>query len=190
MLANHLLIRALQDHLVVPARVVITVSDTHFGDLRHNLGMVPGPRWQDPHELAHPGAFPRPDTTAAGRTAYSTSKLAAIYGVHAFSRRLPAGVAIVAANPGLVPGTGLARNAGPATRFAMSRVMPLLTRTSLATRPDLAGKQLADAVLGGIDVRNGDYIDRDRVGTSSPESYNPSREEELWAFAEQITATA
>lgn len=189
-LANHLLIRTLQDYLVVPGRVVLTVSDTHFGDLRHNLGMVPGPRWQDPRELARPGAFPRPGTTAAGRTAYSTSKLAAIYEVHAFSRRLPAGVDILAFNPGLIPGTGLARNAGPVTRFAMRRVMPLLTRTPLATTPAVAGEQLADAVLGGIDARSGDYIDRDRVDNSSPESYNPAHEEELWAVAEQISATA
>lgn len=187
-LANHLLIRALQEHLVVPARVVITVSDTHFGDLRHNLGMVPGPRWKDPRDLARPAAFPRPDTTTAGRTAYSTSKLAAIYEVHAFSRRLPAGIDIVAFNPGLVPGTGLARNAGPVTRFAMRRVMPLLTHTLLATRPALAGKHLADAVLGGINARSGDYIDRDQVDRSSPESYDPVREEELWAVAEEISA--
>ncbi len=189
-LANHLLIRTLQDHLVVPARVVLTVSDTHFGDLRHNLGMVPGPRWQDPRELARPGAFRRPGTTTAGRTAYSTSKLAAIYEVHAFSRRLPAGVEILAFNPGLVPGTELARNAGPVTRFAMRRVMPLLTRTPLATTPAVAGEQLADAVLGGVDARSGDYIDRDQIDNSSPESYNPAREEELWAVAEQISATA
>ncbi|WP_454295089.1 SDR family NAD(P)-dependent oxidoreductase [Salana multivorans] len=51
-LANHVLVRGLQRHLHPRARVVLTVSDTHVGDLRHNLGMVPGPRWQPVQTLA------------------------------------------------------------------------------------------------------------------------------------------
>jgi NAD(P)-dependent dehydrogenase (short-subunit alcohol dehydrogenase family) len=98
-LANHLLLRLLGDQL---RRVVITASDTHFGDLRHNLGLVPAPRWRPPTELARPD---RPDTAVAGRTAYSTSKLAVIYLVHEWARRL-ADAEVFAWNPGLVPGTG------------------------------------------------------------------------------------
>ncbi|MFE5690412.1 SDR family NAD(P)-dependent oxidoreductase, partial [Streptomyces sp. NPDC056512] len=126
-LANHLFVRLLQDRFAAPARIVITVSDTHFGDFKHNLGMVPGPAWKSPDALARTGAFPKPDTTAAGRTAYSTSKLAAIYLVHEYARRLPAGIDAVAYNPGFVPGTGLARNADAVSRFAMRRILPVMT---------------------------------------------------------------
>ncbi|WP_237534461.1 SDR family NAD(P)-dependent oxidoreductase [Streptomyces sp. SID3343] len=73
-LANHLFVRLLQDRFAAPARIVITASDTHFGDFKHNLGMVPGPAWKSPDVLARTGAFPKPDTAVAGRTAYSTSK--------------------------------------------------------------------------------------------------------------------
>ena len=132
-LANHLFVRLLEDHFAAPARIVITVSDTHFGDFKHNLGMVPGPVWQSPDVLARTSAFPRPDSTAAGRTAYSTSKLAAIYLVHEYARRLPAGIDVVAYNPGLVPGTGLARDADPVSRFAMRFVLPALVLTPIAT---------------------------------------------------------
>lgn len=45
-LANHVLLTRLRSQLSLAARIVVTVSDTHFGDLRHNLGMVPGPKWQ------------------------------------------------------------------------------------------------------------------------------------------------
>ncbi|MCX2755826.1 MULTISPECIES: SDR family NAD(P)-dependent oxidoreductase [Gordonia] len=93
-LANHLLIGELVRHLTRGSRITITVSDTHFGDLRHNLGMVPAPRWTSPARMSRPGAFGR-SSPAAGRTAYSTSKLAAIHLVHEWARRLPDGVEIV-----------------------------------------------------------------------------------------------
>lgn len=186
-LANHLFVRLLQDRFAAPARIVLTVSDTHFGDFKHNLGLVPGPVWQSPDVLARTGAFPRPDTTAAGRTAYSTSKLAAIYLVHEYARRLPAGIDAVAYNPGFVPGTGLARDAGPVARFAMRRVLPALTLTPFATSPSTAGRALADVVLGRITAPTGAYVDRRQVARSSEESYDPQREGDLWDAAERFT---
>lgn len=187
-LANHLFVRLLQDRFTVPARIVITASDTHFGDFRHNMGMVPGPVWQSPDVLVRTGAFPKPDTAIGGRTAYSTSKLAAIYLVHEYARRLPAGIDAVAYNPGFVPGTGLTRNAGPLARFAMRRIMPVMTLTSFATSRSAAGRYLADVVLGTTQAPTGSYVDRGREDRSSQESYDPRREGELWEAAERYTA--
>jgi len=187
-LANHLFVRLLQERFAAPARIVITSSDTHFGDFRHNMGMVPGPAWRSPEALARTGAFPRPHSTSAGRTAYSTSKLAVLHLVHEYARRLPAGIDAVAYNPGFVPGTGLARNAGPASRFAMRRVLPLLARTPFATGRDAAGRNLADVALSRIAAPSGSYVDRDRTARSSDESYDPRRERELWDAVEEFTA--
>jgi NAD(P)-dependent dehydrogenase (short-subunit alcohol dehydrogenase family) len=188
-LANHLFVRLLEDRFAPPARIVITVSDTHFGDWRHNMGMVPGPAWRSPDVLARTGAFPGPDTPAGGRTAYSTSKLAAIYLVHEYARRLPGGVDVVAFNPGFVPGTDLARNAGALSRFAMRRILPLMTLSPFASGRAAAGRHLADVVLGTTEAPTGCYVDRGRVARSSPESYHPRRERELWAAAERFTST-
>ncbi|MGK8520179.1 SDR family NAD(P)-dependent oxidoreductase [Nocardia asteroides] len=188
-LANHLFVRLLETRFRTPARIVITVSDTHFGDFRHNLGMVPGPVWQSPEVLARPGAFPSPSTTAAGRTAYSTSKLAAIYLVHEYARRLRAGINVIGFNPGFVPGTGLARDAGPVSRFAMRFVLPVSTLTPFATSRRAAGRYLADVVLGDMAAPTGSYVDRGRVARSSEESYDPRREAELWEAAERAIAT-
>lgn len=187
-LANHVFVRLLEDRFVSPARIVITVSDTHFGDFRHNLGMVPGPAWRSPDALARTGAFPKPDTATGGRTAYSTSKLAAIYLVHEYARRLPAGIDAVAYNPGFVPGTDLARNADPVSRFAMRRILPVMTLTPFATTRSAAGGYLADLVLGTTQAPTGSYVDRGRVARSSEESYDPQRERELWDAAERFTA--
>ena len=187
-LANHVLVRRFQDHLHSLARVVVTVSDTHFGDFRHNLGMVPGPRWQPVGALARVGAFTGLGATAAGRTAYSTSKLAAIYLIHEYARRFPTGPTFAGYNPGFVPGTDLARDADPASRFAMRWIMPLLTITPLATSPSKAGDFLADAALGMVEAPNSAYIDRDQVARSSPESYDSQRERETWEAVETLTA--
>ncbi|KWX67610.1 SDR family NAD(P)-dependent oxidoreductase [Mycobacterium sp. NAZ190054] len=185
-LANHALIRGLEDCFGTPSRIVITVSDTHFGDFKHNLGMVPAPVWQDPGSLARVRSFPAPETVRAGRTAYSTSKLAAIYLVHEYARRLPRGVDVVAFNPGFVPGTGLARDAGPLARLAMRYLLPVLTVTPMATSPQVAGRNLADVVLGRTVAPSGSYVDRTAVGDSSPESYSADRERETWSAAEHL----
>ncbi len=187
-LANHLLLRLLGDRFAVPSRIVITVSDTHFGDLRHNLGMVPGPVWHSPDMLARPGAFADPASTRAGRRAYSTSKLATIHLVHEYARRLPAGVEILSYNPGFVPGTDLTRNAGPLTRFAVRRIAPLFTVTPLATDAETAGARLAAVATGELEAATGSYVDRDRVADSSPASYDPGRERELWDCLEGLVA--
>ncbi len=188
-LANHLFVRLLQDRFRAPARIVITTSDTHFGDFRHNMGMVPGPAWASPGVLARPGAFAEPGTAAAGRTAYSTSKLATLYLVHAYARLLPAGLEAVAYNPGFVPGTGLARDAGPVARFAMRRVLPVLTLTPLALSREAAGRRLADVALGTIPAPSGSYVDRGRAVRSSDESYDPEREAALLETLDHLTAS-
>lgn len=189
-LSNHVFVRALEDRITTGGRIVITASDVHFGDLRHNLGIVPAPVWKSPDVLARPRAFAAPETTAAGRTAYATSKLAVIHLVHEYARRLPAGVDVVAFNPAFVPGTDLARNAGALSRFAMRHVLPLLTRTPFATRPDDAGRHLADVVLGTRRAPTGSYVDRGHVARSSTESYDPAREHELWEAVERLTTGA
>lgn len=186
-LANHLLINALQHHFDTPARVVITVSDTHFGDFRHTGGMVPAPQWTDPNTLARPAAFPHPETVSAGRTAYSTSKLGAIYLVHEWARRLPDGVDIVSYNPGFVPGTGLARESSRRDQFANQWVLPALALTPFVDRVPTAGRKLADAILGTVTAPSGTYIDRTRQAPSSSESSDEVRENELWEYLSSLT---
>jgi NAD(P)-dependent dehydrogenase (short-subunit alcohol dehydrogenase family) len=186
-LANHVLLRSLMDRFVAPARLVVTTSDTHFGDFAHTLGLVPPPLWQAPDVLARPGAFPASDRTSGGRRAYSTSKLGTIYLAHEYARRLPEGVDILTFNPSLVPATGLARDADAVSRFIMRWVFPVLNLTPLTNSPSVAGRQLADVALGRVTAPTGSYVNRTRAEPSSDESYDPRRERELWDAAERLT---
>lgn len=189
-LANHLFLRLLADHFSAPARIVITTSDTHFGDFRHNMGMVPAPQWRSPRDLMAPGTTTATDTLTAGRTAYSTSKLAVIHLVHEFARHLPAGVDIYSWNPGFVPGTGLARDASAVQRFAMKHVMPLMTLTPLSVSARTAGQHLAQLMRRKKPAESGAYISLATAEPSSAESYDPDRERELWQACDQLSAPA
>lgn len=183
-LSTHLLLRRLHPHLQAPARCVVTVSDAHFGDIRHTAGTFPSTGWTTPEVLFRPGAYAKPNSVRAGRRAYATSKLGGIHLVHEWARRLPDGVDIVAYNPSLVIGTGLARDAGGASDFLMKHVVPTLALTPLVDTPPVAGRKLADTVLGVTAAPTGSYIHRTRVTSSSKESYDVEREEELWKWLE------
>ena len=171
-LAHHLLIRLLP--LTGRARVVLTGSDSHFGTFRHNLGLIPAPRWTSPDRLA------RPDAARQGREAYSTSKLGVLYLVHALARH---GVEAYTFNPAFTPGTGLVR-ADRIGDVLFRRVFPLLPGVNTADR---AGAQLATVATGPRPGPPGAYIDRERETPSSPESYDEAREDELWEAAERLT---
>ena len=60
---------------------------------------------------------------------YATSKLCNVLFTHAMAARVPAAAArFIAFDPGLMPGTGLARDRSAPERFGWSYVMPLLGR--------------------------------------------------------------
>lgn len=188
-LSTHLLLRRLHPHLRVPARIVVTVSSAHFGDLRHTGGSLPPPRWSAPEVLSRPGAFARPERVRAGRRAYVTSKLAGIHLVHEWSRRLPSGIDIVSYDPGLVTGTGLARDAGGALPFLMKWIVPVLEATPIVDTAAVAGRKLADVILGATSAPSGSYIHRTQSTASSAESYDADRERALWEWMERAGAS-
>ncbi|GAB2959545.1 SDR family NAD(P)-dependent oxidoreductase [Saccharothrix stipae] len=181
-LAYHLLLNLLLPRFTNPARIVVVASDVH--DSAHNsMGLVPPPRWDDPRALARPG---QEDTGVAGRRAYATSKLGVIYLVHALRRRLPEGVDVYSYNPGLVPGTGLARDAGRVGRAVFGVVGTALRVLPTVTGKVKAGRLLAEAMTGPRPGDSGAYISRGEVIPSSPESYDERREEELWTVADDL----
>lgn len=187
-MSTHQLLRQLHPHIQAPTRIVVTVSDAHFGDLQHTGGTMPAPRWSIP-KIARPGGFDNPGQVRAGRRAYVTSKLGGIHLVHEWARRLPDGIDIVSYNPSLVVGTGLARETGGAFPFLMSKIIPLLTVTPLVDTPVPAGKKLADVILGVTSAATGAYIHRHKATPSSAESYDTNRERALWDWLEQVPQT-
>ena len=116
---NHLghfaLVHGFLDHLARPARIVVVSSGTH--DPAKHTGM-PEPRYTSAAELARPDDC---GTAEDGRRAYTTSKLCNLLFSYELDRRLghgEQGVTVNAFDPGLMPGSGLARDYPPLQRLA------------------------------------------------------------------------
>ncbi len=122
---NHLghfaLVTEMLAQLARPARIVVVSSDTH--DPSRRTGM-PAPRYESAAVLAQP---PVDAAHADGRRRYTTSKLCNVLFTYELARRLQGDeVTVNVFNPGLMPGSGLARDYSGIQRFAWRFVMPVL----------------------------------------------------------------
>jgi NAD(P)-dependent dehydrogenase (short-subunit alcohol dehydrogenase family) len=182
-----LLFHLLQPHLAFDARIVLTASGTH--DPAQNSGM-PDADFTTAEDLAHPKGEA---LTMDGRKRYSTSKLCNVLWTYALARRLekvPGKKWTVAAfDPGLMPGTGLAREYGAAARFLWNHVLPRLIplmRLLLFPnihRPEESGRSLAWTALDSKEAHeSGVYYEGRKQIKSSMVSYEEDKQEELWTW--------
>ncbi|WP_179224494.1 SDR family NAD(P)-dependent oxidoreductase [Geodermatophilus pulveris] len=186
-LAPHTLLESLRPALADGAHVVLLGSGTHHGD--RSMGLVDPPRWEDPRDLARPDG---PDgDPRAGSRAYATSKLAVLYQAHEWDRRHGAGRPALRVNvhdPGLMPGTGLARGRSAVEQLAWSWLLPALRVLPRVTTPRRSARALADLVLGRTHPRlRAGYVVLGEVTEPSPAAHDPARERELWQVCAELT---
>jgi NAD(P)-dependent dehydrogenase (short-subunit alcohol dehydrogenase family) len=186
-LAPHVLVEGLRPAMADGAHVVLLGSGTHHGD--RSMGLVDPPRWEDPRALARPDG---PDgDPRAGSRAYATSKLAVLHQAHEWDRRYGDGVPALRVNvydPGLMPGTGLARRRTRLEQFAWSWLMPVLRVLPTVTTPQRSARALADLVLGRTHAGlRGGYVVIGAVEQPSAASSDPARERELWRACTELT---
>lgn len=186
-LAHFLLVNRLLPSLVEPARIVLVASDTH--DPARMTGM-PAPRLADPDTLARPADTEEERTPAAGRRRYTTSKLCNVLTAYELARRLEGTeITVNAFDPGLMPGTGLARRYRGVQAFAWRYLMPALIAVPglNAHTPARSGAALArlvtDPALAGV---TGAYFSNGRRTRSSEESYDTAKAAELWEGSERL----
>jgi len=191
-LGHFLLVHRLLDRLAPGARVVVVSSGTHNPE---RFTGMPAPRWRTFEALARPGDAERAEWArspgAAGRTAYTTSKLCNLLFAHELSRRLRAsgraGVTVNTYDPGLMPGTGLARDYGAVGRFAWRFVLPLLSMLPGASTARRSGIELARLVHDdAYRARDGLYVQIAREVRSSKQSYDAPLAAELWRTSVEL----
>ena len=187
-LAQQVLTNELLDHFELDARIILVGSGTHRDDRKK--AAVALPRWEDPASLCQPGVGDDAGESAAGQRAYATSKLCVNYLVHELDRRHGGKVVALVHDPGMMPGTGLARDMSAARRLAWEKVMPRLNLPGSST-PQRSGRVLAEMALGlkFADARGG-YVDIDELGEPSPQSFNPEREAQLWEACIEMARSA
>jgi NAD(P)-dependent dehydrogenase (short-subunit alcohol dehydrogenase family) len=188
-----LLFHLIFPHLATGARVVLTASGTH--DPAQKTGL-PDAIYTTAEELAHP----TPQTAQyAGRQRYATSKLANVMWAYALHRRfvkLPdKKLTVTAFDPGLMPGTGLAREASFLIRVLWKQVMPriipvlrFLINHNVHT-PQESGRSLARlGVSDDVKGVSGVYYEGDKEIKSSEDSYDKAKQEDLWEWTIKNTA--
>lgn len=186
-LAQHLLLDRLLPATAQGAHAVLVGSGTHNDEVR-TFGLSQPPRWDDPQDLARPDGG-GPSDPQAGARAYATSKLAVVYLAHEWQRRHPGRVRVNVYDPGLMPGTGLARDHAGWEQWLWNHVMPVLAVLPGATTPRRSADHLAAFALGERDAGlAGGYVAQGKVTRSSPSSYDPSREQRLWEVCEELVS--
>jgi light-dependent protochlorophyllide reductase len=184
---NHLghftLVQGLLDKLARPARIVVVSSGTH--DPTKHTGM-PDPSYTSAADLAHPRADQSPD----GRRRYTTSKLCNLLFTYELDRRLGHGGQGVTANafdPGLMPGSGLARDYPPMQRLAWRYLLPALRVLPGVRSTRTSGRYLAKLTNdAGFDGVSGEYFDGLRPIRSSVDSYDREKALDLWETSERL----
>jgi NAD(P)-dependent dehydrogenase (short-subunit alcohol dehydrogenase family) len=206
-LGHFLLVNLLLPRLTAPARVVFVGSGTHYSELRvawlSRLTGVPAPRWRGADASAWPERFPDPaeatDSAAVvGRRRYATSKLVVLYDAYELCRRLAAAnvgeptapVTVNVFDPGLMPGSGLARDATAVELFLWRHVLPALRFVVPGvSSTGRSGKALArlvlDPALAGV---TGRYFVGMQQRPSSQESYDDAKATELWEASAALVA--
>ena len=195
-LGHFLLANLVAPLLVRPARVIFVSSGTHdpADRLSRAFGMNP-PRLRPARDMAFPDQDPGPlPPTAMGRgfEAYSTSKLCNLLTATELARRFASAGDAVTSNaydPGLMPGTGLARDSNRVQRFAWHYVLPVLTVLPGVRSTAASGRHLArlidDPALDGV---SGRYFAGGREKQPSAVARDLTAASTLWRESAELVA--
>jgi NAD(P)-dependent dehydrogenase (short-subunit alcohol dehydrogenase family) len=181
-LGHFLLANLLLPHMAKPARIVFVSSGTH--DPKQKTGL-PAPAYTSAQKLAFPDEETG-DPMKIGLRRYTTSKLCTVYGVHELHRRLrEAGVDWIDVNamdPGMMPGTDLAREYPSWMRWSWDYLLPALRPFLRNTNsPDRSGRNLAAlAIAPEFDGVSGRYFEGIKEIRSSELSYDDANARDLW----------
>lgn len=182
-LGHYALVREVLDVLALPARIVIVASGTH--DPAKFTGM-PKPNYTTAEHLAHPDESDSPD----GRRRYTTSKLCNVLYAYELDRRLGGGaegITVNAFDPGLMPGSGLARDYSRIGQLAWRYVFPVLRVLPNVNSTRASGARLAalvsDPRFAGV---TGTYFEGEHPIRSSADSYDRAKARDLWETSERL----
>ncbi|MFC2185720.1 SDR family NAD(P)-dependent oxidoreductase [Fulvivirgaceae bacterium LMO-SS25] len=168
--------------------IIFTSSETHDPALKKPIAP---PVYTSAQELAFPKETSEKQTII-GQRRYSTSKLCNIMMTYELQERLKkTNIRVNAYDPGMTPGTGLAKTYPPVMRFLWKNVFPALTllKSNINT-PAQAGRNLANlAYSEKYKDLKGIYFSDGKVVKTSVDSYNKEFQKDLWKGSLRLTKT-
>ncbi|KAF2661561.1 dehydrogenase/reductase [Lophiostoma macrostomum CBS 122681] len=171
-------------------RIVITSSGVH--DPREKWGKSPD--WTTAEEIARPDEASRKKRDGMER--YSESKVANVLWMYALAKRVRhSQKTVVAFDPGLMPGTGLQRDANPVVKWMFVSLFPLvipllqkLYRENVHS-PKESGESLAWLAVGQEGKgKSGAYYEARREKETSVLSRREDKQEDLWRWTVDFVA--
>lgn len=145
-LSHYALFDALKENLAPGAPIITTASGTHDpADKIAKMFSFRGAFFPDVGAVASGQLGAAGSTVQQGMDRYATSKLCAVLFAYGMARRhAESGLRFLALDPGLMPGTGLARERGAMERFAWSYILPALRPLMKGvSSPEISGRALA-----------------------------------------------
>ncbi|KAK7228255.1 hypothetical protein V2G26_000425 [Clonostachys chloroleuca] len=189
-----MLFHLLYPQLATGGRVVLTSSGTH--DPAQKSGL-PDAEYNTAQDLAYP---PKSMVDIPGRKRYSTAKLCNVLWGYALAKRLAERaperrITVTSMDPGLMPGTDLAREASKIEKFLWYHVLPrTIGLLRLLVHPNVHSPAESGAALArlatGSDVEGitGKYFESLREIKSSEDSYNIAKQDDLWDWTVNYVA--
>jgi NAD(P)-dependent dehydrogenase (short-subunit alcohol dehydrogenase family) len=167
--------------------ITFTASDTH--DPATKTAIEP-PVFTAGKELAFTKETSEKEKIV-GQRRYSTSKLCNVLTTYVLHERLAdKNIRVNAFDPGLTPGTGLAKSYPALLRFVWNNIMPMMRYFRKNTNsPATSGSRLANLAFSKeLSQLNGIYYSDGKVTKSSTDSYNKAYQAELWKSSIELTA--
>ena len=188
-----LLFNLLRPNLAKDCRIVVTASGTHDPAQK---SAVPDAAYNTAEELANPTAE---SAKNAGRQRYATSKLCNIMWMYALHKRLSVSNpehawTVMALDPGLMPGTALARDSPAPVLFIWNHILPRIIpflrfvfgKHNIHS-PRESGHALAKLALDDA-AEGGKYWEGTQIIKSSDMSYDTTKQEDLWKWTNDRVA--
>jgi light-dependent protochlorophyllide reductase len=188
-LGHFLLVNKLLKIFAEPGRIVFVSSGTH--DPEQKTGM-PEPLYISAKLLAHP-ADNNENFGLIGRRNYTTSKLCNIYSTYELAKRIAnetgKKITVNAFDPGMLPGTGLARDYGIVSRFIWKYIFPVMTLfVRNVNSVSKSGNALASLVTNPkLNETTGKYFEGENEIKSSNLSYSKINAQDLWNTSIELT---
>ncbi|PCJ70209.1 MAG: hypothetical protein COA62_06275 [Rhodobiaceae bacterium] len=194
-LGHFLFVNLLLPQIAEGGRITFVASGTH--DPAQKTGL-PAPVYENAQFFAHPDQNPDrrlENSSTRGRRAYAASKLCNILTAYELQRRMLAtdnavlrSLKVNAFDPGLMPGSGLARDYKAWQQFFWRWVLPVLTLLpGNINLPRTSGKRLARLATGRRHKEAaGLYFEGASPIRSSIDSYNETFADNLWSVSETL----
>ncbi|MGI4730094.1 MAG: SDR family NAD(P)-dependent oxidoreductase, partial [Janthinobacterium lividum] len=174
-------------------KIVMVSSGTHFNPAIWQSSMfgIPPAEYLGCEELANPENFKTFPEDKKGYVRYATSKLCVLLFVYELNQKLKekgSSITVNSFDPGLMPGTGLARQGSALEVWMWKNIMPVMRIFngvySVKTSANNFSKLIVNQYFNKI---TGKYFEGTKMINSSTDSYNTGFWKDLWTGSEKLT---